>query len=274
MRNGLGWALLGLGAGAAVVLAAARYPLHPGLVAAALLGLGAAAALVLQDAAWGACALVAIIYWNASDVLTDTFGFSWLLRLALAATIAAAGWKLLAHGRQGRARWPVLGPMLAYGAVQAAAAVGALDGAAARAALVEYAKALVVFYVVANLLRTPRAWRAAVNAVLAAVVLLAAPVIYQGVSGSRNQFWGFGAMLWKQIVPGQFGWRLGGAMGDPNFLALVLVAALPLALMEALEAHAGWWRRGLGVAAAASALLATLFTYSRASWIGVAVVVA
>src|SRR6185437_10311183 len=93
---------------------------------------------------------------------------------------------------------------------------------------------------------SPRALRWAVNALLAAVVLLAAPVVYQGVTGSRNPLWGFGAMAWKEIVPGQFGWRLAGAMGDPNFLALVLVAALPLALMELLEQRAGWCRRARG----------------------------
>ena len=274
LAGGWIWAGLGLAAGGLVAMAAVRAPLHPALAAAALVALLAAAALVLHDPAWGVCALIIIIYWNASDVLTDAFGFSWLLRLAMAATLGAALWKLLARGREGGGRWPVLLPMLAYGAAQAASAVGAVDGAAARGALAEYGKALVVFYLVTNLLRTPRALRWAVNAVLAAVVLLSAPVIYQGVTGSRNLLWGFGAMAWKEIVPGQFGWRLGGAMGDPNFLALVLVAALPLALIEVLERRAGLLRRGLAGAAAASALLATLYTYSRASWIGVGVVVA
>ncbi|HWG38887.1 MAG TPA: O-antigen ligase family protein [Terriglobales bacterium] len=268
------WAVLGLAAGGMVALAALRDPLHPALLATALVALVAVAALVLHEPAWGACALVIIIYWNASDVLTDAFGFSWLLRLAMAATIGAALWKLLARGRQGPGRWPVLLPMLAYGVAQAASAVGAVDGASARGALEEYGKALVVFYLLTNLLRSPRALRWAVNALLAAVVLLAAPVVYQGVTGSRNLLWGFGAMAWKEIVPGQFGWRLAGAMGDPNFLALVLVAALPLALMELLEQRAGWCRRGLALAATAGALLATVFTYSRASWIGVGVVLA
>ena len=266
------WWLLGAATSLPLLAAAARDPLHPALMMAALLGLAAGAGLVLANPAWGACALIVIIYWNASDVITDTWGFAWVLRLAIAGTLAAAAWDLLLAPGPRRGRWPVLAPFLAYGAAQALAAIGAHDGAAARGALVEYGKALAVFYLVANLLRSPRALRWGVNAVLIAVVLLAAPVIYQGVTGSANTFWGFGARLYKQIVPGQFGWRLGGAMGDPNFLAMVLVAALPLALLQALESGARWPRRGFALAAAGAALAATLFTYSRGAFVGLAVV--
>ncbi len=266
------WWLAGAATALPLLAAAARYPLHPALVVAALAALAAAALLVLHDPAWGACALIVIIYWNASDVITDTWGFTWVLRLAIAGTLAAALWDVLLAPGPRRWRWPVLAPFLAYGAAQAAAAIGAGDPAAAQAALVEYGKALAVFYLVANLLRSPRALRWGANAVLAAVLLLAAPVIYQGLTSSGNTFWGFGARIWEQIVPGEFGWRLGGAMGDPNFLAMVLVAALPLALLQALETRAGWLRRGFALAAAAAALAATLFTYSRGAFIGIALV--
>jgi putative inorganic carbon (HCO3(-)) transporter len=266
------WWLAGIAAGLPLLWAAGRVPLHPAWAVAALVALAAGVALVLDNPAWGVCGLITIIYWNASDVVTDTWGFSWVLRLAIAGTLAAAVWDGLTTSAPRRWRWPVLAPMLAYGAAQALAAIGAGDRPAAAGALFEYGKALVVFYIVANLLRSPRTLRWGVNAVLTAVLLLAAPVIYQGVTGSANTFWGFGARLYKQIVPGQFGWRLGGAMGDPNFLAMVLVAALPLALLQALERGAGWPRRLFALAAGGAALAATLFTYSRGAFVGLAVV--
>jgi putative inorganic carbon (HCO3(-)) transporter len=266
------WWLLGAGAGLVLLEAAARYPAHPVVIVAALAVLAAGAWMVLDNPAWGACALIVIAYWNASNVVTETWGFSWVLRLAIAGTLAAAAWDgLLAPGPR-RWRWPVLAPFLAYGAVQLLAALGAADTVDADLALYAYVTSLAAFYIVANLLRSPRAVRWGVNAVLVAVVLLSAPVIYQGVTGSANTFWGFGARLYKQIVPGQFGWRLGGAIGDPNFLAMMLVAALPLALMQALERGAGWRRRGFALGAAAAALAATVFTYSRGAFVGLGLI--
>jgi len=267
----LAWWLLGLAAGVPVLEAAARYPAHVVLSVAGALVVMGAALVVLRNPAWGACALIVIVYWNLSDVVTDTWGFGWVLRLALAG-VAAAGALDVLISEPRRGRWPVLAAMLVYGIAQALATPGAMDPAVAHAALIEYGKALVVFYLVTNLLRTPRALRWGVNAVLLGVVLLGAPVIYQGVTGTSSQLWGFGSRFYKEIVPGQFGWRLGGAMGDPNFLAMVLVAALPLALMQVIERGASRWRRAGALTAAAVALGATLYTYSRASLIGVALV--
>jgi hypothetical protein len=212
------------------------------------------------------------VYWNVSDVGPDAWGFGWVLRLAMVGGGVAGAVDWMTRPRR-RAYWPVLGALLAYGAAQLLATPGSLDPSLARGALFEYGKDVVVFFLVANLLRTPRAWRWGINALLVGVILLSAPVVYQGLTGSTNQFWGFGAMLYKEIVPGQFGWRLAGAIGDPNFLAMVLVAALPLALMQMLEPGARLGRRGLAALAAGLALVATFFTYSRASLLGVGLIV-
>lgn len=267
----LSWWGLGLAAGVPLLAIAARYPEHIAWAVLGAVALTAAALVVMRDPAWGACALIVIVYWNVSDVVHDAWGFGWVLRLALAG-VAAAGVLDLVLSEPRRLRWPVLGGMLAYGLAQVLATPGALDPASARAALVEYGKDVVVFYLVANLLRTPRALRRGVNALLTGVILLSAPVVYQGLSGSTNQLFGFGSMLYKEIVPGEFGWRMGGAIGDPNFLAMVLVAALPLALIQVLEPGAHWGRRLLAALAAVLALAATFFTYSRASLLGVALI--
>ncbi|MGH9481911.1 MAG: O-antigen ligase family protein [Terriglobales bacterium] len=273
LAAGMGWWALGMAAGAPVWLAARRFPLHPALAAAAVAALVGAALLVLRLPAWGACALITLIYWNASDVVTDTWGFAWLLRLALAGVLGAWLLNRLLRAPAPRLRWPLLAPLLLWGGAQVLATPGAGDLAAAGARLGEFAKDFAVFYILANLLPSPRAWRWGVNALLTAVALLALPVLYQGVTGSHNPFWGFGAMVWAQIVPGQFGWRLGGALGDPNFLAMVLVAGLPLAAVQALEPRAGTLRRLLALSALGLGLGATLYTYSRAAFLGVGLLV-
>jgi len=269
------WWLGAVAASLPVLFAIWHWPEHAAAVGAAMVALAAASVLVLHRPAWGACALALIVYWNASDVVTETFGFSWLLRLAMAGVIAAAVANALVSDRPARGRWPLLVPLVVYGAAQAVATLGAVNRAAAVGALSEYGKALVVFYLIVELLPSPRAWRRALDAVLVAVVLMSAPLVYQGLTGSRNQFFGFGAMVYKEIAPGQMGWRLGGTLGEPNFLAMVLVATLPLALMEALSQGRGTGGRArqlLGWVAAGSLLLATVYTYSRAAFLGVGLV--
>lgn len=267
------WWVAGMLAGAPIWLAARHFPMHPALAAAAVAAGLAVMGLVVHLPAWGACALVTLIYWNASDVVTDTWGFTWVLRLTLAGVMAAWLLNRLLRGEQRRLRLPLLGPLLVWGAAQALATLGAGDLTAASARLAEFAKGFGVFYLVANLLETPRAWRAGIDALLVGVDVLALPVVYQGLTGSHNTFWGFGSMVWAEIVPGQFGWRLGGALGDPNFLAMVLVASLPLAAVMALEPHVGGPRRILALNTLGLALAATLYTYSRAAFLGIGLLV-
>ncbi|MGH9418036.1 MAG: O-antigen ligase family protein [Terriglobales bacterium] len=262
----LSWGLAGAAAAVPLVMAAARDPLHAGWVTMALLGFGVLTWVVLEQPAWGACLLILLVYWNVSDVLALNFNFSWLLRLAIAGAVGA--WALNHLLRPGRRlRWPLVAPLAAWGAAQALAAVGAADRGVAAAQLGEYAKALVVFYLVVNMLDTPRVWRWGVNAVLLAASLMSLPVIYQGLTGSRSTFAGFGTMIYASVVNGKFSWRPGGTLGDPNFLAMVLVAALPLAALQALEPRAGV-RRWLALAALALGALGALFTYSRGGFLG------
>lgn len=270
----LAWALLGLAALLPVLAAMTRHPQHLLLLAVALPALALAAAAVLACPPWGVCALIVLVYWNASDVVTQTFGFAWLLRLALAGVLAA--WLLDRALRADRRRlcWPLALPVLVWSAAQLLCALTAADRGAAMAEMLEYGKALVVFYLVANMLRSPRWWRRGLDAVLAALALLSLPVVFQGLSGSHFTFWGFGSMEYAATAPGQMGWRFGGAMGDPNFLAMVLVAALPLAVVQAFQARASWRRRLFASSVALITLGALLFTYSRGATIGLAVMVA
>lgn len=238
------------------------WPLAAGAVALAAVG------LILRRPDWGVLALIVAVYWNVSDVLTQNTGFTWLLSALLLCTVAA--WAL--HRGLGRdsapLAWPWLAPVLVWGAAQAIAGWLGGNHPDSWAAMVGYAKAMVILYLVANLLRSPRRLRAGVRALLVAVLLLTGPVLIQSLTGTGSDFWGFAAREYAEIAPGRMGWRPGGSLGDPNFFAMVLVATLPLALMELLEDQP-WPARLLGGAAAAAALAASSLSYSRASLLGV-----
>lgn len=266
------WWLGGWMLAAPVLVAVHAEPQHARLaVAGAALAVALLVGTLLRPS-WGAYLLIVLVYWNASDVVTDTWGFSWLLRLAILLAAGAGALELGLAAAPRRWRAPLLVPLMAYVGVQCLAALTAGDRAAATAALSESAKGVAVFFLLAQLLSSLPEWRRALDALLAGTALLAAPVLYQGVTGSQFQFWGFGAMKYEEIVTGDWGWRLAGAVSDPNFLAMVLVAVLSIAAVVALEPQGGRLRRALALLALVSALGATVFTYSRAALLGVALV--
>ncbi len=271
-RTDLVWTALGVGLMLPLAAAATASAAHPGWAMAgaalALLALGA----TLVAPAWGALALIAVVYSNASDVLNDQFGMAWLLRGLLAWTLLA--WAL-ARWRRGGAppRWPLARPLAAYGLVLLLALPGARHPGLVLQEWVEFLKAVAIFYLVVNLLGRPRAWRHGLTTIVSTVGLMALPVVYQGLTGSQFTFWGFAAIKRAGIIGEEFGNRLAGPIGDPNFFALVLVAALPLAVMGALAARSAmtrlWHLWGL-----LGGLAAVALSYSRASLLGLLFLVA
>lgn len=261
------WGLAALLALAPVLVLIAQHQPHVAIWAAGGVAAVVALALTVARPVWGALLLILVVYWNASDVLTQNLGISWMLR-ALIAWVAAC-WLLgrLLAPRAPRLRWPLLGPFAAYGAVLAFTGWFGTNWPYSFADLKQYGKALVIFYLVVNLLRTPRRVRWGVYALLAAVLLMALPVLYQGITGSQFNFWGFGGAEFEAVAPHQMGWRLAGSIGDPNFFALALAATLPLAAILVLDGRY-FWERLFALVAAAAALLAVAFSYSRGSVFG------
>lgn len=265
---GMLWGLAALAALAPVLVLIARHQPHVAVWAAGgALAVGALGLTVARPF-WGALLLILIVYWNASDVLTQNLGISWLLRAWIAWVLACWLLSRLLARRAPRLRWPLLAPFAAYGAVLAITGWWGSNWPYSFADLKEYGKALVIFFLLVNLLRTPRRVRWGVYALLAAVLLMALPVLYQGLTGSQFNFWGFGGAEFESVAPHQLGWRLAGSIGDPNFFALALAATIPLAAILVLDAR-HWRERIFALAAAGSALLAVAFSYSRASAFGI-----
>lgn len=253
---------------AAALWAIAPAPAERALLIGLAVVAGAAAAAILWQPAWGALALIAFVYSNLPGVITQQGGGTWELTALLIWT--AAAW--LAHQGMRRdsppLRWPLWLPLLIWGVLMVIAGWRGVNHPDSIVAVEGYGKSVLILYLIVNLLRTPRRLHAAIQALLAVVVLMAAPVIYQGVTGSNYDFGGFATRTFEETSPGVMGWRLGGSMGDPNFLALMLVATLPLAGMEMLEPQART-ARALGGLAIAMTLMAAVFTYSRGALLGI-----
>lgn len=250
-------------------------PAPPGRALLLFLGVAIAAGVlaILLEPAWGALALIVVIYSNLPAVITQQTGGTWELTALLIWT--AAAWLLHYGLRRDHPplRWPLWPPLLIWGGVMAVAGWRGMNHPDSIVALESFGKSVLILYLAVNLLRTPRRLHAAIQALLAVVVLMAAPVIYQAVTGSSNDFYGFASRTYEETSPGRMGWRLGGSMGDPNFLAMMLVATLPLAATEFLEMQAPA-SRALGAVAAGATLLAAVFTYSRGALVGIMFVAA
>ncbi len=260
-------AILALLCASPMLLLAARVPAHPALAVLLAGAITAATATILMRPEWGSLALLLVGFWNFSDIITEQTGFSWVLRSILALTLIGLLLRDLTNARRRPWRWPFALALLFYGAAQIATFASTGFPRLVTASLWEYGKDLVMIYLVVNLLRTPRLLRLGVDALLAAAALLALPPVIQRLTGSHFEFWGLGKMEWAETAPGVMGYRPGGALGDPNFLALVLVAVLPLAVIVLLE-KGPLLRRLLAGASVALCLAAAIFTYSRAALIG------
>jgi len=100
------------------------------------------------------------------------------------------------------------------------------------------------------------------------VLLLATlpPCIY-----AVMQRYGFDFFLTEGLAVGTSAARPGGTMGNPTFLASMLLLVIPLALVRSIGAGPGWKQRVLWLAVLALQILAAVLTQSRGPLIGLAV---
>jgi O-antigen ligase len=267
--NGAVWALLAICSVVPIVLLAKRLPEHAVLIAFSAVMVIAVMVAIMLRPAWGALALILVDYWNLSDVVNKQFNFPWLLRLIIIWTFLAWGTRYLLMGKNApKLRLPLLRPILIYlGAFLVSVALAdfkdvALDG------LLDLVKSLAIFYLVVNLLPSPRKLLSGIFAIMVAALLMSAPVVFQQVTGSRFDFWGLAQTTYASLFGDQWGYRASGSIGDPNFFGLILVASLPLSIVQALGGRSKK-RRIFALFVLALTLLAIGFTYSRGAMVGI-----
>lgn len=246
------------------------HPAHPILMSAAALTIIAILLLILYEPITGVWFSLLVVYWNLSNIIHMRLHFGWTLRGLLLWTGLSWWLHRRLESHPPALRWPLWKGWLAYAGVMMVSTIMAAYPGTALINLDGVAKDIILFYLVVNLLLTPRDWHRGLWALLAAGGLLAMPALFQGMTGSHFAFWGLAPQKYAGIYLQSKGYRASGALGDPNFFAMVLIALMPLALVE-IERPGSPRRRLLAGVILAMMMGATILTYSRAGFLGLLV---
>ncbi len=162
--------------------------------------------------------------------------------------------------------------MLAYGGSLLASYFGATDRDEAFSMFFDYMKDYIIVICIVYALRSAEYWKRSVWLVIITMTIVAALTAYQVLTGDYDQtFWGLATIKRDQIITNVWQMRLNGPVYDPNFYGLILVMALPLVVYRIID-EKSWIIVLLGVVAALVNILANLNTYSRGSFLTMAVV--
>jgi putative inorganic carbon (HCO3(-)) transporter len=159
--------------------------------------------------------------------------------------------------------------MLLLLAVKAASSIGALDPALAMDKIIKFAiEGLFIYLLLLNVVRSERDLRQVLWALLLAAGVMSAVVVHQEVTHNVNElYWGLGQRHAEFKVGGEWRLRAAGSIGDPNYLAQILLIPLPLALTM-LWTERAWWQRVLLISIAGLIVAACSATYSRGGALG------
>jgi O-antigen ligase len=263
-RRGLPALVLAAAAG----VAAARAP-GLALAGAAAAALCAAAILwpnlallCVVAAVWLNIPALAVDWWGAPQLAGALFPFLLLLPLIYG---RMRGERLLVNR--------VFALILLLLAAEAASTMLAAHQPEALAKLREFVlEGVVLYLLVINVVRTPRALRGALWALLAAGTFLALVTVFQQLKADYYRpFLGFGQVDSAYFRAQDDVARLAGPLGDPNYYAQILLPLIPIGLLAARWERA----RALRLAArcaTALVLLAVAFTYSRGAALALLVV--
>ncbi|HEX2835401.1 MAG TPA: O-antigen ligase family protein [Thermoanaerobaculia bacterium] len=215
--------------------------------------------------------LVAIVYLNLSEILVRYHDFPSILQ-PLIAGLAFVAWL----ERDCERPLVVAAQRLTiaigiYFLIALASTCWALDAHRADERLLDLAKAVAIYLLLALLLRTERAVRNAVRVMIAAAALLGLLILHQVATGNfEHELGGLGRVKQAHIYGDVFDARVAGPVGDPNFFGRLLLLPIPPAVLLAFQTKS----RGLRCAFLLAALLiaATIaVTYSRGAMVALAV---
>src|SRR5690606_4561135 len=131
-------------------------------------------------------------------------------------------------------------------------------------ALVEYMKIAIYSLLVVAFLQRPASLKNVVWMLLAAGILMGSITIYQYFTGTTsNVYWGFGQSYESDTGTG---YRVGGAVGDPNYYAMILAILVPLAVDRFVQTKS-LWGKFFAIWALIVCILSILYTYSRGGFL-------
>ena len=226
----------------------------------AILFLGATVITRYQVALVG---LAFVLFSRTVDVLSQNFGVPAVGYVLLIALLTAL---ILRFGLEFFQMPParVWQPIVIFVLVILATTIVADDPEISIAYVVELAKNLVFVSAILLAIRCFTDLKLLTGAMVVAGTIPATIGVFQAVSGSRQEFFGYGTFLDQPLVydSASLVARPGGPVGDPNFFAMTLVPLIPLAIYLGRDTHSTLTK--LAAAAAVMLLIAgTLVTFSR-----------
>lgn len=270
-RSAPAGAWLAVGAAAVFAVAVVVAPL-PALGAGALVSV-LAVALVRPDVA--TVAAVFLLYTNAPTVAYTYHEAPYLLSaMVVPGLLGVALMGHLAAGKNVVATRAAVLVALLLAVEVLATAFSPRPEVAAEDLLAFTLEGVVLFLLVLNAVRTPSGLRAALWAILFAAGGLALMTVHQQVTSSPFRPYGGFALIDSYFLIGRSASpRATGPIGDANYFAQILVAAVPIGLMAALHERR-WQLRLLGTAITAVIAGGIMITDSRGAFVALVIVLA
>jgi O-antigen ligase len=164
-------------------------------------------------------------------------------------------------------------PLLLYLAITAISVAVAQDVSLSLFEVALLLEACLVYFYVANNVRTRRDVVYVVSLLLIACLLVSLANIILQFTGMPSTLWGAPAQIQIEADPRQRFMRIGGTIGSPNFAASYFSISLASAA-SILFANLGHALKGLAIAVLGLGGVALIFTFSRGGWIATTLAVA
>lgn len=257
-----------LGLTAAVVVQVVQDPLVIFLgVSALLIGF-----LALSFLEYSVLVLVFITYIRLSDVLIAHHGAPSIAKLIVPLMMGILIARWIIWGRTPSPWYKAALLLGLYGVIGFASLLYASNPAATEKLLVDYAKDVLIAFIVIMTLRRGPTLRLLLWVLIGAGIFLGTITVYQQLTGTFDfNYWGFAQADVRNIIGGSSDYRIAGPISS-NYYALILVALVPIAL-DRLWHEESPWLQAIASWCVGVTTLSIIFTYSRGGFIALCVVV-
>lgn len=196
-----------------------------------------------------------------------------------ATTLALAGlylsWFIRSHAKRTFEAAPPLHinlPLLLYFAINAVSVAVAQDVGLALFEVALLLEACLVYFYVANNVRTRQDVVFVVSLLVVACLLVSLANIVLQFTGMPSTIWGAPTQIQIEADPGQHFMRVGGTVGSPNFAAAYFSISLACAA-SILFTNLGRALKWLAIGVLGLGGVALIFTFSRGGWVAAALAV-
>ena len=217
-----------------------------------------------------------VLFSNAAAIAVQFHGVPYIFGAAVPVLLIIPLASFLIFYRQKLIVNPVLPLLFLYLLVQVAGTLFARNIAAATQNLVKFVmEGVVLYFLVTNVVRTPKMLRLSVWALLLAGAFIGSLMLYQQLTHNmKNTFWGFAQVSNAVFRTGEttvqgdvLQSRLAGMIGENNYTAQAMLMLVPLGLFLAWSERSRLLRV-LALATTGMSLVGMALTFSRGAALG------